>query len=96
MDAAPSAPPSTVVFELKPWGESVQLTVIHSPLPGVSQVELRQIYPAPGEVEHDAEEIWGPAVSTVRECLAKAKLGWEPTTQLEAGLRKTIDYFASR
>ena len=28
--------------------------------------------------------------------LARAKLGWEPTTQLEAGLRKTIDYFASR
>ena len=28
--------------------------------------------------------------------LARAKLGWEPMTQLEAGLRKTIDYFASR
>jgi UDP-glucuronate decarboxylase len=28
--------------------------------------------------------------------LARAKLGWEPATKLEAGLRKTIDYFASR
>ena len=41
----------------------------------VSQYELRQIYPAPGEVEHDAEEIWSAVVATVRECLAKAKLG---------------------
>jgi UDP-glucuronate decarboxylase len=28
--------------------------------------------------------------------LAKSALEWEPTTQLEAGLRKTIEYFASR
>jgi glycerol kinase len=41
----------------------------------VSQVELRQIYPAPGEVEHDPEEIWSAVVVTVRDCLAKAKLG---------------------
>jgi len=40
----------------------------------VAQVELRQIYPAPGEVEHDAEEIWAAVVSTVREVVAKAKL----------------------
>ena len=36
-DAAASLAPSTVVFELKPWGESVQLTVIHGPLPADSQ-----------------------------------------------------------
>jgi len=40
----------------------------------VSQVELRQIYPAPGEVEHDPEEIWSAVLATMRECLAKAKL----------------------
>jgi UDP-glucuronate decarboxylase len=28
--------------------------------------------------------------------LARSKLQWEPATQLEAGLRKTIDYFAAR
>ena len=28
--------------------------------------------------------------------LARSMLKWEPTTQLEAGLRKTIEYFASR
>jgi glycerol kinase len=40
----------------------------------VAQRELRQIYPAPGEVEHDPEEIWRAVVDTVREALAKARL----------------------
>ncbi|MGN6867544.1 MAG: hypothetical protein ACTHMY_03970, partial [Solirubrobacteraceae bacterium] len=31
----------------------------------VAQQELRQIYPAPGEVEHDPEEIWNAVVATV-------------------------------
>jgi glycerol kinase len=34
--------------------------------------ELRQVYPAPGWVEHDPEEIWSATVATVREALAKA------------------------
>ena len=41
----------------------------------VSQYELRQIYPAPGEVEHDPEEIWSAVVATVRACMDKAGLG---------------------
>ena len=40
-----------------------------------SQQELRQIYPAPGLVEHDPEEIWAATVATVREAMAKAGLG---------------------
>src|SRR6476646_10465171 len=40
----------------------------------VVQRELRQIYPAPGEVEHDPEEIWRAVVDTVRGALAKARL----------------------
>ena len=44
-----------------------------APLAG-SQQELRQIYPAPGEVEHDPEEIWTATVATVREAIAKAGL----------------------
>jgi glycerol kinase len=43
------------------------------PLATVQQ-ELRQIYPAPGEVEHDPEEIWAAAVACVRDVMAKAKL----------------------
>src|SRR6185503_18064395 len=37
-----------------------------------SQQELRQIYPAPGWVEHDPEEIWTSVVATVRDAMAKA------------------------
>ena len=41
----------------------------------VAQQELRQIYPAPGWVEHDPEEIWSAVVATVREAMAKAGTG---------------------
>ena len=36
------------------------------------QRELAQIYPAPGEVEHDPEQIWQAVVDTVRGCMAGA------------------------
>ncbi len=39
-----------------------------------AQQELRQIFPAPGEVEHDPEEIWAATVATAREAIAKAGL----------------------
>lgn len=39
----------------------------------VAQRELRQIFPAPGWVEHDPEEIWQAVVATVREVMARAK-----------------------
>ncbi len=39
-----------------------------------AQEELRQIYPAPGWVEHDPEEIWCATVSVCRDALGKAKL----------------------
>jgi glycerol kinase len=38
----------------------------------VAQQELRQIYPAPGLVEHDPEDIWSAVVATVRDAMAKA------------------------
>jgi len=40
-----------------------------------AQQELRQIYPAPGWVEHDPEEIWSATVATARAALAKAGAG---------------------
>ena len=43
------------------------------PLSGAQQ-ELRQIYPAPGEVEHDPQEIWVATVAMVRAAMAKAGL----------------------
>ena len=39
-----------------------------------AQRELRQIFPSPGLVEHDPEEIWSATVTTVREAIAKAGL----------------------
>jgi glycerol kinase len=44
-----------------------------APVASASQ-ELRQIYPAPGEVEHDPEEIWAAVVATVRAAMAKANV----------------------
>ena len=40
----------------------------------VAQRELRQIFPAPGWVEHDPEDIWQAVVATVREAMARARL----------------------
>jgi glycerol kinase len=37
-----------------------------------ARVELRQIYPRPGWVEHDPEEIWQSVVATCREAIAAA------------------------
>jgi len=39
------------------------------------QRELRQIYPRPGWVEHDPEEIWASQLACAREALAQAGLG---------------------
>ena len=39
-----------------------------------AQRELRQIYPAPGWVEHDPEDIWAGVVATVRDAMTKARV----------------------
>ena len=36
-----------------------------------SQIEFRQIYPHPGWIEHDPEDIWRTTLSTAREALAQ-------------------------
>ena len=41
----------------------------------VAQQELPQIYPAPGWVEHNPEDIWSAVVKTVREAMVKADVG---------------------
>src|SRR5512143_2448053 len=40
----------------------------------MAQREFRQIYPQPGWVEHDANEIWDTQLEVAREALAKAHL----------------------
>jgi len=37
-----------------------------------AQQEFRQIYPAPGQVEHDPEDIWSSVVATTREAMTQA------------------------
>ena len=39
-----------------------------------AQQEFRQIYPAPGWVEHDPEDIWSSVVATARQALAQSGL----------------------
>ncbi len=41
----------------------------------VAQQEIRQIYPQPGAVEHDPEEIWNRQLAVAREALTKAGIG---------------------
>jgi glycerol kinase len=41
----------------------------------IAQQELPQIYPTPGWVEHDPEDIWSAVVKTVREVMVKAEVG---------------------
>jgi glycerol kinase len=40
----------------------------------LGQQEFPQIFPQPGQVEHDPEDIWRSTLATVREALAKADL----------------------
>ncbi len=39
-----------------------------------AQRELRQIYPQPGWVEHDPDEVWSTQLEVAREAVAKAKV----------------------
>ncbi len=44
----------------------------HGNIVSVSQREFRQIYPQPGWVEHDAEEIWTTQLGTMTEVISKS------------------------
>ncbi len=41
---------------------------------GVAQQEFRQIYPQPGWVEHDPDDIWRTQLETARQALRQAKI----------------------
>lgn len=43
----------------------------------VAQKEFRQIYPKPGWVEHDAQEIWSTQAGVAAECVASAGINGE-------------------
>ena len=46
----------------------------HGEIIALAQKEFRQIFPQPGWVEHDADEIWSSQISVAYEALAKARL----------------------
>jgi len=46
----------------------------HGNIVSVAQKEFRQIFPQPGWVEHDAEEIWSTQFGTMAEAVAKANI----------------------
>lgn len=46
----------------------------HGSIIGVAQKEFKQIFPKPGWVEHDADEIWSTQYGTMAEALAKANI----------------------
>jgi glycerol kinase len=60
----------SIVFE--PSGQTVAM----------AQKELTQIYPQPGWVEHDAQEIWRLQLATAREALAQAGITASQVTAL--------------
>src|SRR5258707_12160914 len=47
-----------------------------------AQRELPQIFPRPGWVEHDAEEIWTATLDVIRRALAEAGLGMDAVTAI--------------
>src|SRR5262245_39672977 len=66
--------PATHLIAIDQGTTSTRAIVFDAALKPVASAsrELTQIYPAPGEVEHDPEEIFGSVVATVREAMAKA------------------------
>jgi len=48
----------------------------------IARRELEQHYPAPGWVEHNAEDIWRDTLATVREVLARSAVGVESVAAL--------------
>ena len=46
----------------------------HGNIISVAQKEFKQIFPQPGWVEHDADEIWSTQFGTMAEAVAKANI----------------------
>ncbi len=55
-----------------------------------AQEEFRQIYPEPGWIEHDPEDLWSTTLSTAREALRRAGGGLEVVALGIANQRETV------
>ncbi len=55
-----------------------------------AQEEFRQIYPEPGWIEHDPEDLWSTTLSTAREALRRAGDGLDVAALGIANQRETV------
>ena len=55
-----------------------------------AQEEFRQIYPEPGWIEHDPEDLWSTTLSTAREALRRAGDGLKVEALGIANQRETV------
>jgi glycerol kinase len=67
---------STYLLAIDQGTTSTRAIVFDAALKPVAsaQQEFTQLYPGPGQVEHDPEEVWTSVVATVRAAMAKAAL----------------------
>ncbi len=67
---------STYLLAIDQGTTSTRAIVFDAALKPVAsaQQEFTQLYPGPGQVEHDPEDIWTSVVATVRAAMAKAAL----------------------
>ena len=66
-------------------GTSSSRSIVFDPngqIKAIAQQELTQIYPQPGWVEHDPQEIWRTQLATAQEALRKAGTKLPMTTKI--------------
>lgn len=76
MNQKPSQPRAILAIDQGTSSTRAILFDYESRILGQAQQEFTQYYPAPGQVEHDADEIWRSVVATVAAVLAETGLGW--------------------
>jgi glycerol kinase len=82
-------PPAILALDQGTTSSRAMLFDRDGPVLAVAQHELPQIYPAPGEVEHDPEEIWRTQLAAARAVLAQAGPGVEVAAIGIANQRET-------
>ncbi|MGH7934168.1 MAG: FGGY family carbohydrate kinase, partial [Candidatus Binataceae bacterium] len=68
-------PDTILAIDQGTTGTTVMVIDADGSIRGRAYSEIRQFYPRPGWVEHDAEQIYRSAVNLSREALARARIG---------------------
>jgi glycerol kinase len=79
---AGSSPPVSAILAIDQGTTSTRALLVDARGRKLAQAqrELPQIFPRPGWVEHDAEEIWTATLDVIRRALAEAGLGMDDVT----------------